>query len=659
MPSLALQVNNHLKYRGELATIRAIDTDFVVLEINGNVLMLAPSQLYQEMADGLVETHAPNILLVKSSPLANQEEQALAKKYSDYLMELDNEEFPCSAKARERVIEKVALKRGDVDKNRPSVSTLYRWYKDYISDEINRNIAAMVNPKTRVRGRQGSPECMDLFFETVDEYYLQSTKMGGLNVEQTYNQFDKRFKAFLANLPEKERKDIRGISRSVFYELIKEIDPVEVCIAREGWTVAHSRFRNSVNHYITSRPLELVQIDAVHINIGLRDLDGNYIGMPVVFFAIDVFTRAILGYVISYAKQRREDLCSAIELIKCSILPLAKPAHTKHGWPLYGKPEWIQHDSGIFSSNQFVAFLLNAEISPYQNPAKTPWFNAYIERFNRTFRLRCCQRIPGYLGKNTTDLKDTVNIKTVAYTTADEFRQIVEAFILDEYHQTPHRGLSGKSPAEMCAVSGACVSLPTPEYIQRLNSFRGIEFEAVIQEHKGLQKNNLFYNDSEGKLRNLYNKLKARNKAQKVKAFYSELDISKIFVLDAQKNELFEVTCTSIKEPTSLAEYKARQGQPSNNKKPNTVVDTITPVLANINKHIVEKQKQKQKQKDKSPLTQLNAPEQSTAEVLNTIIEENNAGINAPPTQSASPSEFEHCKAANSTRKKIVKPIDV
>ncbi len=668
MTSLALQEGCHLDYRGKLASVRTIEPDFVVLEIDGSCQIIQPSQLYQDMADGLAETHKPSVMLVKSSPLTTPHERALAKKYQDYLTALDNEEFPCSPDSRSRVIEQVAAERGDAEKNKPSISTLYNWYKEYTSERINRNIAAMVTPRTRKQGRQASQEALDIFWQIINEHYLRREDDSALCVDSCFKLFKPKWAAYVSNLDIAELKKIKGICRSIFYKLVDDIDPVEVDTARKGSAYAQNKYRNVTEHFVTFRPLELVQIDAVHINLGIRDNDGNYIGMPVVFFAIDVFTRAILGYVISIAKKRGEDLCSAIDLIKCSIQPKKKPDHTENGWPLSGKFEWLQHDSGIFSSHQFAAFLFNAQIEIYQNPAKKAWFNAYIERFNSTFRQRCCEKIPGYQGKRDGEYKDSVNVESVAHTTKDQFKKIVEAFILDNYHQTPHRGLGNISPADMCKQHQGFVSIPKSEYIQRINSFRGIEFEATIQGHKGIGKNTVYYNDKAKKLQKLFIQLggkKGRNNP-KVKAFYSDIDISKISVFNPFTDEVFDVPCTSIKEPMSWAELQARNK--GIKKSENTSVDTMSPIVAEINDFKAEKQAKKDKKKAEiakkkteaqNAENQLNEP--PTPKELNVIIEENNAGINAPPPASETPSkpEPDHDKPRSIGRTRNVKPIRI
>ena len=46
--------------------------------------------------------------------------------------------------------------------------------------------------------------------------------------------------------------------------------------ARNGWLAAQHKFRFMKEHIVAIRPLEHVQIDAVHINLGLTDQEGNF-----------------------------------------------------------------------------------------------------------------------------------------------------------------------------------------------------------------------------------------------------------------------------------------------------------------------------------------------------------------------------------------------
>ncbi|QJR80877.1 transposase [Alteromonas pelagimontana] len=634
-----------------------------MLEVEGvpSPATICVEEFYNDVQNGLVQEAEPSTILVNHSELVTEDDRLLAQKYDDYITPLLSEENPCSRETLKQVIDTVAARRGDIDKNKPSTSTLYNWYKKFQSPEVNRNFAALVNPCRKKRGRQASAWVQDLFHDVVDEYYLKPIGDGALSAKETFDKFDRAFQHELLKLPDEDRQSVKGICRSVCYEMLNNYDPVDVCIAREGYSVAVKRYRNSTEHFVAERPLELVQIDAVHLNLALRDDDGNYIGLVVVFFAIDICTRAILSYVISVAKKRREDLSSAIDLIKSGIRPKAKPGHTRNEWPLYGIPNQIQHDSGIFSSNHFKAFLQEAAVHTYQNPAGRSWFNALIERFHRTFRDKCCSKIPGYVGRRKDEIKDSVDIKATPYTTPDQLQRLVEAYILDDYHQKPHKGLGGETPQQACNRLEGFLCPPPPATIQKLENFRGVLCKATIQAHKGIQRDGLFYNDSQGQLLKLWEKL-GGPKSQKnpeVQFYRSELDISVISVVDPVTRTRFPVSCTSVKTKTSLAEHKAKQAA----KKRGTVhtadlPQTMAPILEEIKEYKAQKQSeseknsQKRKQARHSVQQSIETPSPKTPEELNSIIEENTAGINNPPEMVEQTSSFDNTPQHSRKRSK-------
>ncbi len=322
MYSPTMTVGSTFLYRNKKATLESFGK-YVVLEVEGvpSPATMRIEEFYNDIQDGLVQEAKPSTILVNHGELVAEDDRLLAQKYDDYITPLLSEENPCSRETLKQVIDTVAARRGDTDKNKPSTSTLYNWYKKFQSPEVNRNFAALVNPQRKKRGRQASAWVQDLFHEIVDEYYLKPIGDGALSAKETFDKFDTAFQHELLKLPDEDRESVKGICRSVCYEMLNNYDPVHVCIEREGHSEAIKRYRSSTEHFVAERPMELVQIDAVHLNLALRDDNGGYIGLVVVFFAIDVCTRAIISYVISVRKQRGEDLSSAIDLVKHGICP--------------------------------------------------------------------------------------------------------------------------------------------------------------------------------------------------------------------------------------------------------------------------------------------------------------------------------------------------
>ncbi|WP_412972087.1 hypothetical protein [Glaciecola sp. MF2-115] len=585
-----------VNYHKTPALVRTVDKDFIILQLaNDKSKVISVAEYFQQTQDGRITPYEPSLALTKQSVFLTSKQNEQLQKMKDYISPLLEEESPCSIRVRQRIISEVSRKRGDSGKNIPSTSTLYCWYKTFVSDKVNRNYLNLILPSNVKRGRHISTEIFDLFSSVVDEWYLKPLSEGALNKEQTYRKLKIAFSQYKSELPAFDREKAKLFSRTVFYELINELSQFEVAQEREGYSAALQRYRYTKSVYIAERPLQRVQIDAVHINIALRNENGDYVGMPVVFFAICIFTRAIVSYVISIAKKRREDLSSAIDTVKCALLPKSAPEYTENGWPLYGRIESIQFDSGIFASQTFKNFLESMQIEGIQNPPKKSWRNAFIERFNRTFREQCCRKIPGYAGKNE-GRKDSTVIQMLPYTTHEEFKKIVDCFILDIYHQSPHKGLDGKSPAQVSQEYNDIVTIMPPELIASIDDFRGIKSTGTIQAHKGIEKNYHFYHSEQ--LREYYVAIVGSKKVNpRVTFFYSENDISKISVLNEKTGELFNVPSITLNEPISLAEDRARRKGENNFDKP-IVYDSMTPIINDITSRAkTEKSENKKRRK--------------------------------------------------------------
>ncbi|WP_105253554.1 integrase core domain-containing protein [Pseudoalteromonas sp. T1lg75] len=662
MSATVLQEGQKLMYRDTMATVKTIDRESIVLELHNGCKQFTLSQYQKAVTQGYIKEAPATFVLGELKPLLSEDELFLAQRYSDYLSPLKYMQANRSLERIAKVIETVALKRGDTGKNKPSAITVYHWLVD-AETKWNFDYVAMVNAKKRKPGWRVSDECRDLFFEIIDRFYLKSIKPGpdrGLSKSECWLEFRQAQEKLLAGLSTEERASYKGMKRSSFMDKLNQLDPVEVCIAREGYDKARRMFRGSAHHIVAERPLELVQIDAVHINVGLLDCDGNFVGMPVIFFAIDVFTRTILGYVISYAHKRREDMCSAIELLKVSIQEKQKPAHTKHGWPLHGKIETVQYDSGVFSSKLMSSYLLHIGVNGRQTQPRSPWQNAFIERFHRTFRESCCTFIPGYEGSRNSEKKDSTPIKQSAAITEIEFKRIVETFILDKYHQRPHGGLGQCTPADMAENFRALVPPLSPDDIRKLDLFHGVETEFTIQAHKGIVKNNIWYHDKAESIRNpsklvkIYNKHHATGKQVKVKGYSSRADVSAISVIDPDTGELFKVPSTLYDEPISLSQHQART-KAGGKIDPATAVNMMSPQLQSYETNDEVDGDPHQPFLPTSSATSTQSMPPVTQNELEQCITDNAAGQNMPPAL-AQPDNTEK-PAPPLIVKKNVKPL--
>lgn len=109
----------------------------------------------------------------------------------------------------------------------------------------------------------------------------------------------------------------------------------------------------------------------------------------------------------------------------------------RHLFKKHGKPDKIRMDNGPeFIANITKKFSIFHEVEfKYIQPGK-PTQNAYIERFNRTYRE---QVLDAYIFENLEDV-----------------REVTEKFINDYNYDRPHQSLNGLSPIQYKILNHQC-----------------------------------------------------------------------------------------------------------------------------------------------------------------------------------------------------------
>jgi len=527
--ALLLNKGMHIDWAGRNALIRAIESDFTVLDFEGGQKQMVKTGIIaQAYSEGDLTITVPD-LPVAFQPLRTQEHIDLAEEILLYLLPLDEEEKPRSRKTIKRVIE--TIKAGLSDKKKleaPSDSKVYRWYDLWV--ENNRNVVPLVIKKPqKERAKQFAPETLDLVEKIIYAEYL---RQNGSNKLQVFREFMKQFKQ--GGFPGK------CVSQSRFYEILAGLDPIEVALAREGKDAARRLARTCKTHFIADFPLQRVEIDAVHLKVGLLDDEtGTYVGSPIIYLAIDVYTRCIVGYSISYGTKGSEISAAVIDCLKDCMLP---KAHL--GLPLSGKPLSFVCDAGTaFRSKMIVSFLANMGCHHHTTETATPWKKPFIERFNLTLKQQLATKIPGFMGSRSEGKSYDYTMQQLATVTVSKFKEYLEEYIRDIYHHNPHKGLQGHTPFQEATESAKKFRPQIVSDMNKFNLYRGIEKEVTIQGHAGVQIAKIFYHSDE--LKRIYLNLKGNTdtKNPKVTVLFDENDISQITVLDDEKLEIFTVPC--------------------------------------------------------------------------------------------------------------------
>lgn len=519
----------HIDWAGRNALIRAIEPDFAVLDFyEGGKQTMDPSLLFSAYSEGSLTIRTPDMPLA-FQPLRTQKHIDMAEEILSYLNQLDEEVNPGSRKTIKRVIDTVTVDFDETKKKAiPSVSKVYRWYKAWVKN--HRNVIPLVIKKPqKERAKQFAPETLDLVEEVIYSEYLHQN---GSNKLQVFREFVKRFKQ--SGFPGK------CVSQSRFYEILAGLDPIEVALAREGKDAARRLARTCKTYFVADFPLQRVEIDAVHLKVGLLDDDtGTYIGSPIIYLAIDVYTRCIVGYSFSYGTKSNEVSAAVMDCLKDCMLP---KGHL--GWPLSGKPlSFVCDAGGAFRSKMIISFLANMGCHHHTTETATPWKKPFIERFNRTIREQFAKKISGYMGRRMDGKTYDYTMQQLATLNVSTFKEYLEEYIRDVYHQNPHKGLQGNTPNQEAMD---CTKTCRPQVVadmKQFNLFRGVEMEPTIQAHSGVQIDNIHYQSDE--LKRLYFNLKGNTTKvnPKVTVMFDENDISQITVLDDENMEMFSVPC--------------------------------------------------------------------------------------------------------------------
>lgn len=470
---------------------------------------------------------------------ANQSDEQRLKQdmLLQYVHRMNQQEHTGSRRIAKRVINEVKRELGDT--HPPSASTLLRAVKKL-------NEYGNLQPLPRKQPQRFHDAAYTLFTEVIDDMFLC---LGGASATQCWNEYQERAKQF-------EGK-IKCFSRSTFYEHVNKLNRIEVLAAREGKKVSRNDSRIVYRSLITSRILERVEMDAVHINIGLINEQDEIITQVILYAMIDCYSRSILGYHLQEKKkfgQKRQQGENKIGILQNLIHSLSpKPnmsfVGNQYHWNMYGSAEnFITDAGGPYASHEIGGFISAAGGDQHIAEAGAGYRKPYIERFFGTLRTQFLSILPGYMGK----LKDAKQydhpIQKHACLTVKQFESLLANYIVTGYHQNSHKGLLGKSPQQVWdeTLDSSTTQLRVHD-IGRLVRQNITPEKRTIQEHQGVQFGNTFYNSKA--LKNLYDVLTPKGaKNPEVECIFTELEPDQAWVKNPLTGELIlaKVKITSL-----------------------------------------------------------------------------------------------------------------
>lgn len=200
--------------------------------------------------------------------------------------------------------------------------------------------------------------------------------------------------------------------------------------------------------YCSEGFLDLVQMDHTRGDVILVDsLRREELGRPWITFLIEIWTRSILGYYVSFGDPSIFRCGRAVASALLPKEPILKHLGVDVSYPMFGLFKRLHADQAKpHRSESFRRACVRNGIGPDVRKPGPAYLGGHIERLIGTMvgKLRL---LPGATGSNVS-ARDGYDAEAEAAMTLAEFERWLLCQIT-VYHHTPHSALGGLCPAQM------------------------------------------------------------------------------------------------------------------------------------------------------------------------------------------------------------------
>lgn len=350
------------------------------------------------------------------------------------LSELDDTQWQ---KAKERyeiikpLLEIKKRTRDDVTKRASEFNlhpnTLYRWLKVY---ESNGLITSLVRQKRIDAGVTKIPAGIEsIIKDTIDKEYLTTQRK---SVKKVYLEIKRQCLAASITVPHENTIRLRINQLTQKYKLSKRINKKETL---HKFAPIQGAFPDA------NYPYSVIQIDHTPLDIILvDDIYRRPIGRPWITLAIDVFSRMVAGFYVSFdpPSALSTGLCLAQTILTKDTWLIKH--EIKESWPCWGLPKKLHLDN----AKEFRGKMLERACQQYGitiewRPVARPHFGGHIERLLGTL-LGEIHSLVGTTFSNPTKRRGYDSEQKAALTLT-EFETWLVTYITQVYHQRIHSSL--------------------------------------------------------------------------------------------------------------------------------------------------------------------------------------------------------------------------
>ena len=242
-------------------------------------------------------------------------------------------------------------------------------------------------------------------------------------------------------------------TRRTVQRRLDAMDAREVMKAREGAKAARQRFAPVTGRNRSERPLDVVQIDHTPADIILVDsFERKPIGRPWVTLAIDIATRMVTGYHVSFDAPSRLSVALCLTRAVAPKAEFLADLECNVPWPAQGKPVSIHVDNGRdFRSQAFQSACAEWGINLVYRPPGSPHFGGHVERLIGTM-MGAVHLLPGTT-QSSVAAKGGYDAEAMAAMTLREFDRWF-ALEICRYNNSIHSSLGCTPVAKWDALAG-------------------------------------------------------------------------------------------------------------------------------------------------------------------------------------------------------------
>lgn len=439
----------------------------------------------------------------------------------------------------------------------PSPHTLRRWLRER-GQEGDRRPRQMGDRRPTNASRRPCHPSVQKAYEVACRRYWS-------NYRVTFEDFQTEVRAEL--ISENQRRHEVGQSplkvpgRTTLWRWLRRERTYDNVAMRQGKHFADRQFKAIRDSLSAKRVLDVAVIDQKRMDVHVCDArSGLIIGRPWLVVLIDVKSRMILGYFLSFEDP---SVLSAMACIRAAVrgMPDLKQRFPKieGRWEAFGVPRTILADNAWENTgSSFVDACADSGISIEWAPVRRPEYKGILERFFSRIDDQLVHKLPGAVVDHPCALRERrIDPQSDAVLTLEELDELVCTYLVDIYPSDRHLGIHD-TPLRVWREGVKRDGLELAHDLAALEHAMGTLVRDRMLNHEGVKFRGLSYrsNAVDSLLADLLpiQAANLRPGSAKVKIKYHPEDLSRIFVWNEAKNEYVSLPCTNEKYAYRLSE---------------------------------------------------------------------------------------------------------